>query len=95
MEVGGPEAAAFDGGPVSHERVEPDIENVAGVVGDGDAPLDGCAADREVLQLFVFEEGEDFVAAGFGLKELRIVFVQLDQLVLKGGEFKEEVFFGD
>ncbi len=43
-------AAVADGGHVVGEGVEPDVDDVLGVAGDGDAPLEAGAGDGEVVE---------------------------------------------
>ncbi len=80
MQVGGPEVVAVnffavDGAHISGQGVEPDIEDVLGFVGNGNAPFDGRPGDGEILQALL-DEGDDFVAAGLGLDEIGLLLVE-------------------
>ena len=44
-DVGGVFAAVTEGGHVVGEGVEPDVDDVLGVVGNGDSPLEAAAGD--------------------------------------------------
>ncbi len=93
MQVGGPEAAAVevgaaDGTEVSGERVEPNVENVRFLAGNGNPPANRGARDAEIAQA-AFDEREDLIAARFGLNEVRILFVKIEQNVLKRRELEE------
>src|ERR1035437_8346271 len=99
MQVGGPKILAMnffavDGGHVGGECVKPDVEHVLGFVGHGDAPLDGRAGDGEILQTLL-DEGDDFVAARFGLNEIGLVFVELQEFSGVFGKLEIIIFFGD
>src|ERR1700684_3326014 len=99
MQVGGPEATALvlratDGAEICSESVEPDIENMRLLAGNGNAPADRSARDAEIAQA-TFDEGEDFIAARFGLNEVGILSVEIEQDVLKRRELEEIVVFGD
>ena len=48
--VGGVVAAVADGGHVVGEGVEPDVDDVLFVAGDGDAPVEAAAGDGEVFE---------------------------------------------
>ena len=91
--IGLPEAGPAQ---VAGEGVEPDIENMIGGflrrLGNGNAPLDGGTADRKVPQAAA-NEGDDFIAAGFGADEAGVVLIQREQGLLVGGEAEEEVLF--
>ena len=96
MQIGGPEAVlvgrAVDGADVADQRVEPDVGHVFAF--ERNAPFDGGAGDRKVLQTAA-HEADDFVAARFGLDEIGIVLVMLQQLVREGRELEEVILFGD
>ena len=94
VQVGGPEALALDRRLISDERVEPDVEDVRRFAFHRNAPLDICAGDRKIGQALA-HEGQHFVAARFGLDEIGLRFVKLQQSVGKRGELEEEVLFGD
>ena len=79
---------------VGRERVEPDVEHVLGIVGQGDSPAQRGTANRQVVQARP-HESHDLVAPGIGLDELRLGFVQLQQFLLEGGEAEEVVLLGD
>ena len=75
-------------GDVVRQRVDPDIHHVFRIVGDGDAPVEGGAADREIGEP-ALHEGDDFVAISFGRDEVRMGFVVRQQLVGVSGEPEE------
>ena len=50
VQVGGPEVLAIDRAHVADQRVEPDVEDVLAFDRQRDAPLDGGAADGEIVQ---------------------------------------------
>ncbi len=54
----------------------------------------GGARDAEIAQA-AFDEGEYFIAAGFRLNEVGILFVEIEQDVLERGELEEIVRFRD
>ena len=87
-------AAIADGGDVVDQRVEPDVDDVLRIVGDGNAPLEAGARDGEVFEAAA-HEAEDLVAAGFGFDRECAGFDEFDQLRLILREAEEIVFFGD
>src|ERR1035438_6751799 len=93
-QVGGPKPLAFDGGYVIGERVEPDIEDVRRFPFDWNTPLDVCAGNRKIRKPLAHER-QDFVAARFGLDEIGLRLIKLEQSIGKGGELKEEVLLSD
>src|SRR6185369_12233277 len=99
VHVGWPEAATFvfraaDGGEIGSEGVEPDVENVRFLTGNGNTPTDGGAGDAEIFQA-TFDEAYDFVAARFRLDEVWILLVEIEQRLLECGKLEEIVFFRD
>ena len=58
-----------EGGEVVEERVHPDVDDVARVKVDGDAPLEAGAGDAEVLQAGVYEVLYHLIDAAGGLQE--------------------------
>ncbi len=71
-------------GDVVHERVEPDVDDVARAVRERDAPLDGRPGDREILEPGLHERAH-LVEAALGIDERLPVGafrpVQLEQAV--------------
>src|SRR5258705_1802853 len=99
MQIGGPHAALFvvgtpDGAEVGGEGVKPNVDNVRLLAGNGNTPADRSASDAEIFQA-AFDESEDFVFATFGLNEIGILFVEIEQRLLKHGKFEEIVLFGE
>ncbi len=86
------------GGDVVAERVEPDVDDVRGIAGDGDAPGKSGAGDGEIAQA-AFDERDDFVAARLGIDEVGIFFVELEKRLGHVGELEEIILllngFGD
>ena len=83
-----------DAGHVAGERVVPDVENVLGIAGPGDAPFDGFAADRDVFEA-AFHEAADFVEAEIRLNEIRLGAIQLEQAILIARQLEEIIFLGN
>ena len=76
------------------ERVEPHVENVRLFARNGNAPADRGTRNAKVLQP-AFHETDDFIAARFRLDEIRILFVEIEERLLKPRKLKEIVFFRD
>ncbi len=74
-------------GDVVGQRVHPHVEDVVGLLGDRDAPLDPRAADAEVLQA-VADHRQHLVAARHGVDAdaLAVVLAGLDLLAQPGAE---------
>src|ERR1700730_11656457 len=99
VNVGRPETAAFvfgttDGAEVGGECVKPDVENVGFFAGNRDAPADRRPGDAKVLQP-AFDEAQNFIAAGIGLDEVRVLFVEIEKGFLECRQLEEIVRFGD
>src|SRR5258708_11036192 len=99
MNVGGPESGflvlrAADCAEIRGERIEPDIKNVRLFAGNGNAPANRSARDAEIAEA-AFDEAEHFVAAGFGLGEIGMLGVPIEQRLLKSRKFEKIIFFGD
>jgi hypothetical protein len=77
----------------SRQGVEPDVDHVPLVPGNGDAPGDAGAADAQVLQEAALAAGGHellhLVQPEIRLDELRVLLVELDQPVLVGLEPEE------
>jgi len=56
--------------------------------GNRNAPAEGGAGDAEIFQA-AFDEADNFVFAAFGLDEIGILFVQIEERFLKSGELKK------
>ena len=84
--------AVAQGGDVVAQRVQPDIHRVLLVEGHGDAPLDGRAADAQVVQARAQEVIEHLVGAGGGLDEVGMLLDVLDQPVLVLAQLEEVAF---
>src|SRR5262249_10483034 len=82
--------AVADGRRVVQERVEPDIDRLLGVEGDGDAPGEPLAADRDVLKPGAHEV-DDLVPAALRLDEVGVRLVVREASVAERGEPEEVV----
>ncbi len=78
---------------VVEERVPPDVDDLLGVPGDGNAPAQPCARERHVAQT-TLDERERLVGAETGLDEVGTVGVELLEALLEGGELEEPVLLG-
>ncbi len=99
MEIGGPESRLFilratDGAEIRRERVEPDVKHVWFFAGNGNAPTNRSARDAQVAEA-ALDEAENFVAARFGLNEIRMFGVPIEERLLECGELEVEIGFGD
>src|SRR5262249_40504427 len=99
MQTRGPEASPFIFWPaacaaIRGKRVEPHIEDGRRLAWDWKAPTNRGARDAEVFQT-TFDETDDFVPPRFGLDEVGILPVKIEQRLLKGRKLKEVVFFSD
>ncbi len=100
VNVGGPElvvklrvlVAEAEGGDVVAQRIEPNVNDVGFVAGDGDAPLESGATDGEIFQSAA-HEGDDLVATSFRTNEVGIGGVKLEQRLFHRRELEEIVFF--
>ena len=70
------------------QRVDPDIHHVLRIAGHLDAPVEGGARDREILEA-ALDEAHHLVAAGVRADKVRLLLVELQELVLIGGELEE------
>ena len=77
---------------VGRQRVEPHVEDMFRIVRERDAPTQARSADREIPESAAHER-EDLVAARFGLHEIRLGLVQVDQPLLVFRQAEEVVFF--
>src|SRR5260370_29891556 len=79
---------------VVYQSVEPDIGDVIGIEGDGDAPVEARdrAGDAKVLQDIVLEQSEDFIAAALRINKRRIIFEMINQPRLAVLELKVIIF---
>src|SRR5688572_22440895 len=77
---------------ITRQCVEPDIENVGRIVRQWDAPLQCRAADREILQAATHERC-NLVPAAFRSNELGILFIKVEEPVLKSRELEEVTLF--
>src|SRR5260370_12112755 len=98
MNVSGPISdllvvGAADGAEIGGERVEPDVKHVWFFAGNGNAPTNRSARDAQVAEA-ALDEAENFVAARFGLNEIRMFGVPIEERLLEGGEFEVEIGFG-
>ena len=86
--------AIADAAQIAGERVVPDVDDVVGIVRPGQAPLDGFAADGDIAQAGL-DKTLHLVAAEGGADEIGLVLVELEELVLEGGELEEVVLLGN
>jgi len=75
---------------VVEERVEPDVDHLVGVPGDGHPPLQGRPGERDVLQALL-DEGERLVAPEVRRDELGPLLVEALEIRLEGGQLEEPV----
>src|ERR1700758_3575651 len=99
MEFGGPESGLFmlgatDGAKVRGERVKPNVKNVWLFAGHGNAPANRRTRDAEIAEA-AFDEAENFVAASFGLNEIGMLGVPIEERLLERGKLEIEIGFGD
>src|ERR1700732_430928 len=71
-----------DGGHVAGKRVVPHVEDVFGITGPGNSPLNGFPADGDIFQPS-FDEALDFVETKIRNQKLRILRIQIEQRPLK------------
>ena len=94
--VGGPVLASLgkgvavgfaepQGGDVVHQRVDPDVDHVLGIVGHRHAPREVRAADGDVLKPLA-QSAEHFVAPRLGADEVRLLGKKLLEPLLEGTE---------
>ena len=65
-----------DSREIAHQRVEPDVDDVVGGDGNGNAPFDRGPTDRQVLEA-IADEANHFVATRGRADELGVFFVEL------------------
>ncbi len=90
--VGGIVRAIANGGHVVRQRVQPDVDHVLLIARNWNAPGETAAADRQVFEAAAYER-HDLVTANLRANEPGILFVKLQQLVFKGGQFEVVVLF--
>src|ERR1700721_1249560 len=85
--ISGPRAAVgkAGGGDVIRQRVDPDVHDMARIVGHRHAPIEGRSADREILEA-ALNESDDFVAVLLRRDELGASLVMRKQELAIGGE---------
>ena len=81
-------------GHVTRQRVRPHIENVFLLARPRDAPLEGSAADGKIAQPATHKR-QHFIPARIGLDEIGLLFVKLEQAILKRGQFEKIILFAD
>ena len=99
VQVGGPVlgeqfvvgVGVAEAGDVVGEGVDPHVHDVLVVAGYGYAPVEGGAGDGQVVEA-ALDEGDQFVAAGFGV-DVAFVGVEFEELVAVLGEAEEVGFF--
>ena len=77
-----------DGGDVVGQRIDPNVHDVLVVVRHLDAPVEGGARQRQILQAAA-HEACDFVHALPRQHEIRHALVEIEQPVGEGGELEE------
>ena len=81
-----------ESGDVVGESVQPDIDHMLGIVGYGDAPGEGSAADADIFQPLL-DEVDHFIATGYGLNEIGMGIDIFQQTIGVVAEFEEVAFF--
>src|SRR5690242_6601780 len=99
MQIRRPHAAAFklrpaDRAETGRERVEPNIKDMWLFAGNGDAPANRRARNAEIFEA-AFHETYNLVAARLRLDKIRILFVKIEQRLLKRGQLEEIIFLGN
>src|SRR3954447_25788 len=101
MQVGGPVTPVHvrlirkaDAADVVGQGIDPDVHHMIGVAGYLDAPVEGGARDRQILEP-AFDKTYYFGPAGIGTDEVRLCLVKGKQPILIGGESEEIAFFLD
>src|SRR4051794_1175777 len=101
MDVSGPVMPAWIAlvreaatGHVIVESVHPHVHDVLRIPRNGEAPIEGRAADRQILQAGT-DEADDLVAAGLRADEIRIRLVMFEQALLISGQAEEIALFLD
>lgn len=61
-------------GDVVEECIDPDVDDMIGIIGYGYSPFETGASHGDVLETFA-EPAEHFVSAGLGSDEMRMLFV--------------------
>ena len=75
-------------GEVVDERVEPDVDRVVLIAGNGDAPRHAGAGDRLILQPHA-QEADDFVVTHLRLDRVGVLLIELEQLIGIGRRAQE------
>src|SRR6185437_10868706 len=70
------------------------IKNVLLLAWPRDAPFERSTADGEIAQTAAHKR-QDFIPACIGLDEIRLLFVEFEQAILKRGEFEKIILFAD
>ncbi len=99
MKIGGPVTCLFilraaDGAKIRGQRVEPNVKDVRLFAGYGNAPTNRSARDAQIAEA-PFNKAENFVAAGFGLDEIGMLGVPIEERLLECGELEIEIGFRD
>ncbi len=81
-------------GAIVTKRVKPDVNHVLWVAGNRDAPFERAPADGEIAQA-ALHKSDDLVAARFWTDKVRLLFVQLQQLVRERRELEKVIIFAD
>ena len=97
MQIGRPEALVARGreprrGQVIDQCVEPDVDRLLGIAGEGDAPRQALPRNGHILQA-VLEQPHDFVSANRGLDAEFLLRDQLQQALAIGAEPEEVIPF--
>jgi hypothetical protein len=82
--------AVADRGDVVEQRVEPDVDHVAVIPRNLDAPVEARPRDGEVVEALLHER-DDLVAHALGLDEVGLGLVQVEQFLLEIAHPKEVV----
>ena len=80
-------------GQIIRQGVEPDVDDMFFVRGDGDAPVEGSAGNTEVVEALT-DEIDHLVSPGCGLNKVRMAFDMRQQLVGVVGHLEEIGLFG-
>ncbi len=98
MGIRGPEAGArrigigkARGGEIVGQRVHPDIHHVLRIARNRDAPVEGGAADRKIVQT-ALHKGNDLVLVMLRNDEIRPLLVEAQQAIRIGREPEEVAF---
>src|ERR1700735_419175 len=83
-----------DSAHVTRQRVIPHIENVLRIIRPGNSPLDRLPANGNILQP-ALNKTLHFVETEVRIQKLRIILVEVEQLLLIGRKPKEIILFGN